>query len=183
MKSLRAALVALVVLLAAGSLIASGPVGIYGVVERVVFEPNDTAPERIQIWGAFALVDGGLTRAQGATRAQRGYLYFRLPTASESRNTTPPPETVRREWMDLKSVAGTGQAVGFGDWAYIGAFSGSQFYPRWGGSSADLRIRAESEKPALPSIYSTNAGMVKLDRSNHAAVIDDLMQTLKGSKR
>ena len=32
---------------------ASDPVGIYAVVKKVVFEPNETAPERIQIWGAF----------------------------------------------------------------------------------------------------------------------------------
>ena len=62
MKSLKTAL-AVLVLFAAGDLIASGPVGIYAMVDKVVFEPNDTAPERIQIWGAFALVDGGVSRA------------------------------------------------------------------------------------------------------------------------
>jgi len=34
-------------------LFASGRIGFYGIVEKVVFEPNETAPERIQIWGAF----------------------------------------------------------------------------------------------------------------------------------
>jgi hypothetical protein len=34
---------------------ASDPTGIYAFVDRVVFEPSDTAPERIQVWGGFAL--------------------------------------------------------------------------------------------------------------------------------
>ena len=42
----------------AAPLKASGPLGIYGIVEKVVFEPNEQAPERIQLWGAFAYVDG-----------------------------------------------------------------------------------------------------------------------------
>ncbi|HWN99480.1 MAG TPA: hypothetical protein VNS63_09445, partial [Blastocatellia bacterium] len=29
--------------------------GVYARVDKVVFEPNAGAPERIQIWGAFAL--------------------------------------------------------------------------------------------------------------------------------
>jgi len=40
-------------------LIASGPVGFYAVIEKVVFEPDEKAPERMQLWGAFAVVDGG----------------------------------------------------------------------------------------------------------------------------
>jgi hypothetical protein len=34
---------------------ASDPVGVYALVEKVVLEPNEKAPERIQIWGAFSL--------------------------------------------------------------------------------------------------------------------------------
>jgi hypothetical protein len=30
--------------------------------------------------------------------------------------------TELKEWSDLKAVAGTGQAVAFGRWGYIGAF-------------------------------------------------------------
>src|ERR1051325_8583405 len=29
--------------------------GIYAMIDKVILEPNDTAPERIQIWGAFAM--------------------------------------------------------------------------------------------------------------------------------
>ena len=37
---------------------ASDPVGIYALVDKVVYEPNDKAPERVQIWGAFSLAEG-----------------------------------------------------------------------------------------------------------------------------
>jgi hypothetical protein len=56
---------------------ASDPVGIYAIVEKVVFEPNDQAPERIQVWGAFALSDA--QHGDGYLAPQRGYLYYSLP--------------------------------------------------------------------------------------------------------
>ena len=36
---------------------ASGQAGVYGVLERVVFEPASGDPQRIQLWGAFMLVE------------------------------------------------------------------------------------------------------------------------------
>ena len=36
---------------------ASDPVGVYAVVEKIVLEPSDAAPQRIQIWGAFSLAE------------------------------------------------------------------------------------------------------------------------------
>jgi hypothetical protein len=33
---------------------------VFAVVEKVIFEPNEQAPERIQLWGAFAFVSGGI---------------------------------------------------------------------------------------------------------------------------
>ena len=83
---------------------ASDPVGIYALVEKVVFEPNESAPERVQVWGAFALTDG--RSGDGYLPAQRGFLYFTLKSGKE--------DTCRKEWNDLKAVAGTGQGVGFG---------------------------------------------------------------------
>ena len=61
--------------LAAARLFASGPIGIYGIVEKVVFEPNERSPERIQVWGAFAYVDGGANSGLGVSAVKRGYLY------------------------------------------------------------------------------------------------------------
>src|SRR5438034_6084567 len=70
----------------AGRALASDPVGIYALVDKVVFEPNETNPERIQIWGGFAIAEGyGYTYKN----AQRGYLYYKVnsdnPTRSEER--------------------------------------------------------------------------------------------------
>ena len=169
---------------------ASGPVGIYGIIERVVFEPSEQAPERIRVFGAFALVDGGVNSPQGASAAKRGYLYFSLPEDRVQQ------QAARTEWADLKAVAGTGQAVGFGNYIYIGAFSGLQTDspnsspPRstppytlrpvpGGGAQANLWVQPESKPPADVVIYSTNSGVVKLPaQGTHAAIVNQLRQAL-----
>src|ERR1041384_8220245 len=53
----------------AGEALASDPIGIYALVDKVVFEPSAANPERIQVWGAFAIAEG-----TGSTykEAQRG---------------------------------------------------------------------------------------------------------------
>jgi hypothetical protein len=164
---------------------ASGPLGIYGIIEKVVFEPNDRTPERVQVWGAFAYVELG--KNPGASTVKRGYLYFRHPATGES------IETVRREWADLAAVAGTGQAVGFGNWGYIGWFGALEpdvrpqgppyiLERRTSGTNADrtdLRVRAASEPPASPAAYQTNAGIVKLSATgSHAAIVQQMKAAL-----
>src|SRR5687767_15768849 len=98
----RKLILAFVVLLAgAVNLGASGPLGIYGIVEKVVFEPNEQSPERIQVWGAFAYVETSVVgQSLTVSKPVRGYLYFRLGASSDA--------LVRNEWADLKAVAGTG---------------------------------------------------------------------------
>jgi hypothetical protein len=184
---LTKALVVIVVILAAVTLArASGTIGIYAIVEKVVLEPNDKSPARIQVWGAFAYADGGT--AQDTSNARRGYLYFRLPDT----NT----EACLKEWADLKAIAGTGQAVGFGYYGYIGRFSDLQpdaptsspprstppytllLYPG-GGLQIDLRIRPAAEPVANPVVYSTDSGIVKLaGTGSHAAVVARLKKAL-----
>src|SRR5262245_43968368 len=107
--------------LCAASLVASGPVGFYGIVEKVVFEPSEAKAERIQVFGAFAYVDSrdSGVRPGEISKVARGYLYFTLPGSDIQAQDT---ANIRREWADLKAVAGTGQAVGFGMWGYPGAF-------------------------------------------------------------
>ncbi len=112
------------VLTATAHLTASGPLGIYGIIEKVVFEPNEQAPQRIQVWGAFAYVDGTAGESLSISPAARGYLYFRLAADGDGPVTSDQLQAIKREWADLKSVAGTGQAIGFGHWGYIGAFGG-----------------------------------------------------------
>jgi hypothetical protein len=135
---------------------ASDMVGIYGVVEKVVLEPSDKAPDRIQIWGAFALAEG-----KGSTYgpAERGYLYYSCPSGQES--------ICRREWSDLKSVAGKSTAVGLG-----------QRYKPTG------RVRKADEKVASPDPYPIQMGVIRVenaaDRGSDAIkVIDGLKMALK----
>jgi hypothetical protein len=173
-------------LVAVATISASGPVGIYGLIERVVFEPSESAAERVQLWGAFAYADGGAGKAGAASVARKGFMYFRLdPSATPAQR-----QIVRVEWADLKSVAGKGQAVAFGNWGYIGGFGGLdpgvrgggppyilEMYPGHG-EQTDMRVRPASETPANPAVYQTNAGIVKLTEANHAAVIKALKESL-----
>ena len=182
-KALRLVLVLESLLLGVVGLSASGPIGIFGLIEKVVFEPNEPRAERVQLWGAFAYVDGGPSRASGVSAARKGYLYFRLDPSS----TPELRETVRTEWADLKSVAGTGQVVGFGNWGYIGAFGALdpgvrsyilEMYPGRG-EMTDMRVRPASEAPAGPAVYQTNTGVVKIsDQGTHAAIVKLLKETL-----
>jgi hypothetical protein len=191
MKVAASISVALVVLLGS-PLTASGPLGIYGIVEKVVFEPDEKAAERIQVWGAFAYVDGGLDRSLAVSPAKRGFLYFTLPILMPASKAQ--ADVIRREWADLKAVAGTGQAVGFGSWGYSGRFSGLrpdasasepphifEAGPR-GGELTDLRVRPVSEAPRAPAGYQTNTGLVRLAADgSHAAIVRELRSALAGS--
>ena len=134
--------------------LASGPIGVYALINKVAFEPNETGPERVQIWGAFVIAD----RQQGTPvfPAKRGYLYFQLPGEGVWREGVPRTEVTRREWNDLKAVAGTGQMVGFGS-SWVGTGSGAPAEP--------YRVRPASESPAAPNPYVLNAGVVKLSAS------------------
>jgi hypothetical protein len=174
---MRLAILSAVALLSAANVFASGNVGIYGIVSKVVFEPNEQAPKQIQVWGAFALAE---ERLQSIAPAKRGYLYFKLPSTGA--------DLARKEWADLKAVAGTGQAIAFGRWLYTGAFEGLQsnvpphiFAPEPGyGRQADIRVRSETEALSEPAVYATNAGIVKLSANgNHAEIVEQLKESLK----
>jgi len=124
---------------------ASDRLAVYAKVERVVLEPNADAPTAIQIWGVFSV-------AQSANPSDyqppaRGYLYYTGGT-----------DVIRKEWADLKAVAGTGQFVAFGS--------------RWEGVP---RLRPSNEPPAKPDRYTTNAGLVKITGKTDYAPIRALL--------
>ncbi|HET9943803.1 MAG TPA: hypothetical protein VFR05_10695 [Terriglobia bacterium] len=185
----------LLVLLGVVNLQASGPVGVYGIVERVVFEPNERAPGRIQVWGAFAYADGA-AGSLNISPAKRGYLYFTVPNRNEGTNRVGPSAELA-EWNDLKAVAGTGQAIAFGRWSYSGKFAALDpdagptiwsanlpkiFETPPGGipSMTDMRVRSETERPTSPATYQTNAGIVKLsDQGAYANLVKELRAALK----
>ena len=183
MKAWRTTLAIVGILAAMAPLAASGPLGIYGIVDKVVFEPSEAAPERIQVWGAFTYVNGSDGRGLTVSAANRGYMYFRMDPSKA--------DIIKKEWADLKAVAGTGQAIGFGQWFYIGVFPAlrpdmrSTMPPYILENSAnnpqtDLRVRPAAEPPAAPAQYQTNAGIVKLSETGgHAAIVAQLKDALK----
>lgn len=139
--------------LATVTLRASDMVGVYAVIDKVAIEPSDAAPQRIQIWGAFALADQKSGSLYGP--AQRGYLYYSCPAGQES--------TCRTEWDDLKSVAGKNTGVGFG--------------ARYRDTG---RIRKADEKPASPDVYTIERGVVRLSAGHDSLpVIDRIKAALR----
>lgn len=97
-------LACLVILCLAGRTFASDPIGIYALVDRVVIEPSDSQPERIQVWGAFSVA----MRQFGDQYSPpvRGYLYYQLPAEKA--------QVAKAEWADMQKVAGSGQVIAFG---------------------------------------------------------------------
>jgi hypothetical protein len=149
--------------------LASGPIGVYALIDKVAFEPNDTAPDRVQVWGVFVIAD----RQQGTPvfPATRGYLYFQLPGEGVWREGLSRSEVTRREWNDLKAVAGTGQVVGFGSsWVGNGI-----------GASADpYRVRPAFESPAAPNLYVLNTGVVKVPAGGSNQEILNQLRAARG---
>jgi len=177
-------LVCVCTLLLAANVTASGPTGVHAVIEKVVFEPTEQNPERIQIWGAFSFVDGGISRRGVAGAPERGYLYFSVPSFYTEQQS----KVVRTEWLDLKAIAGTGQAVAFGDWGYIGVFSpngGNQVHvtvPAGGRGYRGIRLQVlnASSTNAEPVPYASNTGIVKLPaEGSHTEIVKRLRESLR----
>ena len=112
--------------------------GVYARIDKVVFEPNESAPERIQIWGAFALASK--KDRNSYEPAERGYLYYSLKPGKE--------EVCRKEWADLKAVAGTGEIVSFGS------------------RSEPARLRKAADKPGEPDLYPVESGITRMSGRN-----------------
>jgi hypothetical protein len=127
----------LIVGLAVAALNASDPIAVYARVDRVVLAPNPETPQTIQVFGVFSLATPENPNDYRAPA--RGYLYFKI--AGEE-------ALARREWSDLKAVAGTQQIVGFGN--------RRQLQPR---------LRTEGQAPDAPDAYTTGMGLAKV-RSN-----------------
>lgn len=165
---------------------ASGNVGIYGIVERVVFE-GTPVPERVQVWGAFAFANGGVDNVSGWSEVRRGYLYFSVPDTSMAQLSD--IALVRREWADLQSVAGKGQVVAFGRWGYIGRFEALLNQPWFldrpfsGAKYTDVRVRPATAKPEAPAPYHTNAGVVKITDGSHADLVKQLRAAIGSADR
>ncbi len=119
-----------------GGVRASDPIGVYALVDRVVLEPEEASPDRIQIWGAFSLA-GKPGTGDSYSVPVRGFLDYTLQEGLE--------KVSRAEWADLAKIAGTGQCVGFG----------SRYF------EPPPRIRSSAEDPVDPDLYAVNFGLVK----------------------
>jgi hypothetical protein len=130
---------------------ASDPVGVYALVDKVVLEPNEKSPERIQIWGTFATwADHGDVYG----KPEKGFLYYKIPATNA--------KAALAEWADLKAIAGTGQGVAFG-----------QRYSQMG------RVRPATEKPESPDVYVLGVGLTKVGYgASHGSSPDNMKRVV-----
>jgi hypothetical protein len=124
-----------ITVVATWALRASDPIGVYAIVDRAVVEPSSGPPQRIQIWGAFALARTDNPDDYGA--AERGYLYFSCPQGQT--------EVCRSEWADVQSAAGKAIGIGFGARRLNNG-----------------RVRKADEQPASPDPYPIHMGVVRV---------------------
>jgi hypothetical protein len=123
-----------VLVLAGTSVHASDPIGVFAKIDKVVLEPNDTSPERIQLWGSFCLADE--KDRDSYLAPQKGFLYYKLPSEKS--------EAALKEWNDLKAIAGSDSVIGFG----------SRHLPK-------AKVRGANEKPENADAYPVAFGLVK----------------------
>lgn len=201
MKVAKLALALALCLFLVCQLSASGRTSVFAVIEKVVFEPNEANADRIQLWGAFAFVDGGgavmslaesvkarQAAGSGATAMTssplRGYMYFSLPSTASVEQI----KVVRTEWSDLKKLTGTGEAVAFGQWMYMGVFTqGGPTSGVYASVQVDERsyrgipVAVLDEVPPTyePIPYLTNMGLMKLSADgSHAEIVKKLRAAL-----
>jgi hypothetical protein len=126
---------------------ASDFTGVYARIDKVVLEPSSGEPERIQVWGVFAVAKPN--DRNDYVPAARGYLYLKL-----DRN----PQATRNEWSDMKQVAGSGEVVAFG------------------ARGQESRLRKADEKPQNPDSYTVNFGLVKVRGRTDYAPVKSLLE-------
>jgi hypothetical protein len=130
-----------------GVIHASGPLGVYALVDKVTFEPNAEKPERIRISGVFIAAKETPDNSTVYGEPQRGYLYLVLTKVKGDLAPQVSNDALaRREWSDLKSIAGTRQVVGFG----------TSWFNR-------VRVRKADEEAKTPDIYPMGNGVVKMN--------------------
>jgi hypothetical protein len=151
-KGLIGTLAVAIGVLAAPAMRASDFVGVYCLPDKVVLEPNDTEPQRAQIWGAFLMAD--TKTATGYLAAERGYLYYACPQGKDN--------ACLNEWSDLKALAGTGKAAGFG----------GRFQPAG-------HLRKASDPLGSPDPYPIQFGLVKIGGDSYSM---SLLSQLKAAK-
>jgi hypothetical protein len=80
--------------------------GIYAIVDQVTFEPNGSEPNCVRIAGVF-IVPFRMSSG-GYQKPRRGYLYLKVAPGAE--------QASRKDWNELKTIAGSGNVVAFGQY-------------------------------------------------------------------
>ena len=129
----------LLLLLPPKSVIAkNASIGIYAIVDQVTFEPETGPPHSVRISGIFVVP---IPMSSGNYRSpQRGYLYFRIAPRTE--------QATRRDWSELKTLAGSGKVLGFGQY-WVPNPDDPQGNPH---HSLEVRVHAEGDL-ASPDVY------------------------------
>src|SRR5689334_3769960 len=79
---------------------AGGPPPVCMALDKIVLEPNDVAPTRIQIWGTFIFLEDSRTTYGNPVR---GYFYYTAVPGKE--------EECRRQWASLRNLTQNGDDI------------------------------------------------------------------------
>jgi len=136
----------------------SSSIGIYAVIDEVKFDQDGPSSNLVRISGVF-IIPRPMSSGEYQT-PQRGYLYFRISRGAE--------QAARKDWNQLKAVAGTGQVVGFAFY-WVPNPSDPQGNPH---HSLELKVRSDGVATP-PDIYPIPhpSGVVKA--SDHDRAFDE----------
>jgi len=133
MRRLLAGMCAVCALTLASTASATTIVNVVMDVEKVVLEPDASAPVRIQIHGAFALAEGGPGKPYSA--AKRGYLYLACPAGREA--------DCKAHFLDIEKAIGDTRCAGIGQ--------AGETLPT---------VRADGTAPTAPDAYWFGLGVM-----------------------
>jgi hypothetical protein len=163
--------VAMLLSLTTASVIAkNATIGIYAVIDAVTFEPDGPSPNFVRISGVF-VVPVPISSGQYGS-PQRGYLYFRIRPGME--------QATRKDWNELKTVAGTRRAVGFAQY-WVPNPPDPQ-----GNSATSLEVRVHTDgEAASPEVYPLPhpKGIVKAGDKEDFQFDNIVAQLQKASRR
>ena len=105
---------ATVAVLAAAPSVRKDPHGVYAMVDSVIFEPAAGTPDRVRLWGAFAIANpftienGKLTYIEFGRfdPPVRGYMYYAVNPRDQAGS--------RSQWAAISAVAGSGRLAAWG---------------------------------------------------------------------
>lgn len=139
MQRISSLMVAIVFLAVVNRVSGSDHVGIYAIIEKVTVAKAGTPDETVKVRGLFSLAEG----RRNYKLPVYGYMFFRLKKGEEL--------TCRKEWADLKRVAGKTQIIAFSSRYRRGTRKPNTF----GG------VRRLDEPPTKPDEYPLNYGVRK----------------------